>query len=224
MVFDPREPGVQTKISAPVPLRPFTEKLPVVVRKICPVTGSNDAPLISSEDELSPTSDPSKYSVHVPLVLEPSELGANAIRSSSLPETPVTLNDPIVLMSSRPSGASPITSTSSELVLNPTSEPSKYHSKVPAVLTPNETDTKRMTSESSTLPTFEIVDDLTRLNKMLPSDIKRKASTSLPFETPRPTSDPSKYNDQVPVAESNFKISSSSNATSPTVPLVVELR
>ena len=112
----------------------------------------------------------------------------------------------------------------SPLADRPTSDPSKYHWKVPAVFVPNEVGTNRTISESSTLPTLGIVHGLRKLKRILPSVMSRKASTSVPAAALRLTSDPSKYRDQIFVAESNFRISSDANATPPTVPAEVELR
>jgi len=159
----------------------------------------------------------------VPLVFEPRDVGAKAIRSSSLPDAPGTVNDPVVLMRIRPSGAKPTASISSLFVVNPTSEPSKYHEKVPAVFSPSEAGVKRTMSESSTLPRPSMVVELTKLKRIVPSDISRNAATSAPPETPSPTSEPSKYKDHAPVADSYLRMSSSLKVTPPAVPLVVEL-
>jgi len=122
-------------------------------------------------------------------VFVPREVGVKATRSSSSPDVPVTLNDPVVLRISFPSGANPMTSIFSLLADKPTSEPSKYHSKEPVVFVPNDVGMKRTISESSTLPRIGSVVGLRKLNNMLPSVINRKASR-LPVA--RPTSEPSK--------------------------------
>ena len=151
-------------------------------------TGSIQTPLTSSLVAVRPTSEPSKYHDQLPLVVDPSDVEEKAIRSSSLPEAPVTLNAPRVLITSLPSGAKPTASMSSASAVKPTSEPSKYHAKVPAVLAPVEVGMKRMMSESSTVPKPLIVAAASREMRILPSDIKAKASTS----PVTPTSEPSK--------------------------------
>lgn len=150
--------------------------------------GSIQTPLTSSVVAVRPTSEPSKYHDQLPLVVDPSDVEEKAIRSSSLPETPVTLKEPRVLTTSLPSGAKPTASMSSASVVKPTSEPSKYHAKVPAVFAPVEVGVKRMISESSTVPRLPTVDAASREIRILPSDIKAKASTS----PVTPTSEPSK--------------------------------
>ena len=84
----------------------------------------------------SPTSEPSKYSAQVPLVVAPSVVGVKASRSSSFAYAPVTETLPKVLISMRPSGVTVKASISSSLVVSPTSEPSKYHVQAPAVVLP----------------------------------------------------------------------------------------
>ena len=169
---------------------------------------------------MSPTSEPSKYNAHVPVVVAPSVVAVNTSKSSSLPETPVTPNAPSVLITSLPSGAKPIASISSAVVDKPTSEPSKYQENVPAVVEPSEVGVNRMISESSTVPKVPTAPSVSTLNRIVPSGIRKKASISLVT----PTSDPSKYMDHVLVALLYDRISSSANATLPAVPLVVELR
>ncbi len=149
----------------------------------------------SEEVVLKPTSEPSKYNDQVPLVVDPSELGEKAIRSSSSPETPGTLKDPSVLRTNLPSGAKSIASTSSAFEVKPTSEPSKYHPNVPAVFVPSDVGMKRMMSESSTVPRPLIVAGASSEMSMLPSVIRAKASTSPVM----PTSEPSKYRSHLPV-------------------------
>lgn len=93
-----------------------------------------------------PTSEPSKYIFHVPAVALPSELGVNASTSSSLPLTPGTAGLLVVESSKRPSGSNESESMLSLLVSKPTSLPSKYILKVPAVVLPKEVASKRRTS------------------------------------------------------------------------------
>ena len=190
VVVDPNVPGVQIKISAPSPAAPVTEKAPSVLRWICPFDPLIQTPPKSSlAVSANPTSDPSKYIVHVPLVVDPSEVGENASRSSSPPDAPVTLNVSNRPITNLPSGAKSRVSISSPVVVSPTSEPSKYHSNVPAVLSPNEVGIKRTISESSTVPRLPIESAVSGLKRMLLSGINAKASTSVAL---KPTSDPSK--------------------------------
>ena len=182
--------------------------------------GLIQTPVMSSDEVVfSPTSEPSKYSNQVPLVVDPRDVGEKAIKSSSLPETPVTLKEPRVLMINFPSGTKSMASTSSASVVKPTSEPSKYHWKVPVVVSPVEVGMKRMISESSTLPKPLMVAAASRDMRILPSGIKAKASTS----PVTPTSEPSKYMLHVPVAVLYETISSSLYATPPELPFVDEL-
>ena len=87
----------------------------------------------------------------------------------------VTLGGSIVLITSFPSGVKVMASMSSALAVSPTSEPSKYHSKVPAVVLPIEVGWKRRMSESSTrtlLPKpFSVgkVVSAVKLSRILPS-------------------------------------------------------
>ncbi len=190
VVAAPNVPGVQIKISAPSPDAPVTEKAPNVLRWICPFELLIQTPPKSSlAVSANPTSDPSKYIVHVPLVVDPSEVGENASRSSSPPDAPVTLNVSNRPITNLPSGAKSRVSISSPVVVSPTSEPSKYHSNVPAVLSPNEVGIKRTISESSTAPRLPIESAVSGLKRMLLSGINAKASTSVAL---KPTSDPSK--------------------------------
>lgn len=167
----------------------------------------------------NPTSEPSKYMDHDPLVVVPKDVAAKEIRSSAFPEAPVTLKGPTVLTIRLPLGAKLMASISSSVVVSPTSEPSKYMVKVPAVFDPKEVGVKRRMSELSTLPKPEIVPSVSTLSKMDPFDINSNASTSLVI----PTSEPSKYMDQTPVALLSDKISSFAKETLPAVPSVVEL-
>src|SRR3972149_3609780 len=85
----------------------------------------------------SSTSDPSKYMAQAPLVVSPREVGVKANRSSSTPLTPGTVLLPVVETNSRPSGSRSSASMFSLTVSSsPTSPPSKYRLKLPAVLPP----------------------------------------------------------------------------------------
>ena len=87
----------------------------------------------------SPTSDPSKYNAHVPLVSGPSVAGVNARMSSSArPVRVETAGLPVVEINKRPSVSSANESIFSAVALSSTSLPSKYMLKVPAVLLPSE--------------------------------------------------------------------------------------
>jgi len=102
----------------------------------------------------------------------------------------------MVLITNLPSGVKSIASMSSPPSVRPTSEPSKNHSKLPAVSLPVDVGTNLTISESSTMPKPGIAtEDESKLIKMLPSDSKAKAFTSVL----NPTSEPSKYIAQVPV-------------------------
>lgn len=185
-----------------------------------PVVESIQIPLTCSDNVLlKPTSVPSKYVDHVPLVVAPNVVAAKESMSSPFPDAPVTLYAPDRLTTNLPLGAKPMASTSSDVVDNPTSEPSKYQVKVPAVFVPSEVGVKRRISESSTVPKPVTVPSVSRLINIVPLDIKANASTSLVI----PTSEPSKYIDQIPVALFRDKISSSAKVTPPTTPSVVEL-
>src|SRR3990170_2466446 len=117
-----------------------------------PFVESSQAPLISTDEEVfSPTSEPSKYMANVPLVDEP-VVPLKTKRSSSAPEAPVPPNDPTVLIMRAPFGARPMASISSPDNVSPTSEPSKYQLKEPAVFEPSEVGVKRKMSLSSTVP------------------------------------------------------------------------
>jgi hypothetical protein len=78
-------------------------------------------------------------------------------------------------------------------------------------------------SESSIEPTLGIVVAPTKLIKMLPSSMMRKAVMSAALLLPKPTSDPSRYILQTPLPVSKANISSSAKLTPPTLPLLVEL-
>lgn len=206
-------------MSEALPLRPVTEKLPLVVMYILPVVSIQISLICSVLMVPNPTSEPSKYMAHDPLVVVPRDVAAKETRSSLFPETPVTLKGPTVLTIRLPLGAKLMASISSSVVVSPTSEPSKYIVKVPAVFDPREVGVKRTISEALTLPMPDTIPSASRLSKMDPFDINSKASTSLVM----PTSEPSKYMDQPPVALLRDKISSSAKETLPTVPSVVEL-
>ena len=221
VVVLPSEPGVQVKISEPSPLTPVTLKLPSVVRWILPAA-STQTPLMSSFDVLdSPTSEPSKYIAHEPPVVEPRAVAVKASRSSSAPDAPVTETLPVVLMSSRPSVRSSNASTSSSVVDRPTSEPSKYHDQVPAVVPPVEVGTNFRMSESSTAPKPVSVKSVSKLISRPPSGCRSKASTSV---LARPMSEPSMTSVHAPVAMFLISTSSSAKATPPAVPELLEPR
>lgn len=178
------------------------------------------APQTSSlELVFRPTSEPSKYIDHVPLVDDPHAVAENSARSSSTPLAPVTLQLPRKLTIRLPAGDTAIDEMSSPLVVKPTSEPSKNIANVPAVVEPSEVGVNCTMSESSTVPTPDTLGALSKLIRIVPSESNANALMSALGST----SEPSKYIDHVFVPVSKRMISSSANETPPTLPLVLEL-
>src|SRR5688572_19360362 len=178
-------------------------------------SASTSSPLVSP----SPTSEPSKYIDQVPLVLLPSVVGVNASTSSSLaPVTPTTAGFPVVESSTRPSGSRLTESIFSAVVSKPTSLPSKYILKAPAVTLPSEVASKRTTSWGATEIPFNVsavVND--RSSESASRKEKPKRS-----DPPTPTSEPSK--NRLQLEPSKRRISSSAEATPPIVWLPVNDR
>jgi hypothetical protein len=91
-----------------------------------------------------------------------------ASRSSSVALlTPGIAGLPEVEITSWPLGSSASASMSSLLESSPTSEPSKYRLRLPAVVAPSEVASKRMISKSSTAPRPAIVAAPSRENKIV---------------------------------------------------------
>lgn len=147
----------------------------------------------------------------------PKEVGVNARISSSAPLTPGTEELPVVEIKRRPSGKSESASILSLLVSRPTSLPSKYMLKVPAVFVPKDVPSKRTTSCGVTEIPLTVTELLNDIKAELEA-INVKATRSV---LPKPTSDPSNARRQF--CPSNSKMSSSADETPPTVcPLVNE--
>ena len=122
----------------------------MVDKKIFPFGATSSASISSLFVSPSPKAEPSKYFAQLPLVVLPRVVGVNARMSSSAPPvTPVTTGSPVVEISILLSGRTSSASISSVLALSPTSEPSKYMLKVPAVVLPNEVAVKRAISAGS---------------------------------------------------------------------------
>lgn len=106
---------------------------------MAPLESASSASTSSLLESASPTSEPSKYIVHAPLVTSPSVVGVKANISSSAPAvTPVTTGLPVVEISTRPSESRLTESMLSADVVNSTSEPFRYMLNVPVVTLPNE--------------------------------------------------------------------------------------
>ncbi len=107
------------------PLLPGTDALPIVLMSSAPSPRSATASIFSAEVD-NPTSEPSKYSSHVPDVVLPVLVGrkraTSCISSLNAPPGPLRLFVPLMPMSSEPSLMS---SNSLIGLLTPTSEPSK---------------------------------------------------------------------------------------------------
>lgn len=97
----------------------------------------------SLDEELKPTSEPSKCWAKEPEVDEEPTVPVKIKRSSSAPEAPLPEKLPVVETISRPSSARAIESTSSPLEVRLTSEPPKYQLKVPVVVVPIDVGVKR---------------------------------------------------------------------------------
>src|ERR1051325_7992953 len=177
-----------------------------------PLEVTSSASTSSSLVSDNPTSEPSKYIDHVPLVTSPSEVGVNASTSSSLPVVkPGTEGLPVVEINKRPSGSKESESIFSEVVSKPTSLPSKYRLKVPAVLLPSEVGSKRRISCGVAVIPLTVtfaVNDI----RIESESRKEKAKRS---GLPTPTSEPSKNRRQF--VPSKSKISSSEDEMPPTV-------
>src|SRR6266498_1548244 len=150
------------------------------------------------------TSEPSKYIAHVPAVVSPNEVGVNASTSSSLPLVKFGTDGlPLTENIKRPSGSSESESMLSLLVSKPTSLPSKYILKVPAVFAPSDVASKRRTSWG--------VAEIPLTVTALLNDIKIESESSIAkakrSEPPTPTSEPSKT--RLQFFPSNFRMSSS---------------
>lgn len=149
----------------------------------------------------------------MPLVTSPRAVGANAKRSSSArPLRPVTDGFPVVESKIRPSASRLKASILSLLASKPTSLPSKYMLKVPAVVVPSEV--------ASNLKTSWGVTEIPLTVSVVVKDIRIESESSIAnpnrSEPPTPTSDPSK--NKLHDIPSNRRMSSSANATPPTVP------
>src|ERR1044071_554635 len=172
-------------------------------------SASISSPLVSDR----PTSEPSKYIAHVPLVVLPRAVGVNASTSSSLAElTPVTTGLPVVEINRRPSESRDRESIFSFVVSSkPTSLPSKYKLNVPAVLLPNEVASKRRISCGVAVIPLTVtlaVKDIKMESESRNENPKRSG-------LPTPTSEPS--NNTLQFVPSNFRISSSAEDTPPIV-------
>ena len=178
-------------------------------------SASTSSPLLSAK----PTSEPSKYTAQVPAVVLPKEVGVNASTSSSLPlVSPGTDGLPVVENNNRPSDSNESESMLSPLVSKPTSLPSKYILKVPAVVLPRDVASKRSTSCGVAVMPLTVTEVVNDINKESESSMA-KAKRS---EPPTPTSEPSKNKDQF--LPSNLRISSSAEETPPIVWLPVKDR
>lgn len=166
-----------------------------------------------------PTSEPSKYKAHVPAVTLPSEVGVNASTSSSARlASPEIEGLPLVETSNRPSESSVSESIVSLLDSSPTSLPSKYRLNVPAVRLPSEVASKRRISCGAAVIPLTVTLELKDIRIVSASTMENAKRSGLPT----PTSEPSKKRLQpVPL---KCRMSSSANATPPTVPLPVNDR
>lgn len=170
---------------------------------------SISSPLLSA----SPTSEPSKYIAHDPVVLLPKDTGVKANISSSLPETPGTEGLPVVEIKMRPSGSTLNESILSLVVLRPTSLPSMYMLNVPAVVVPSDVASKRTISWGAIVrpPTvMALLKDI----RMVSESTTDMAKTST---LPNPTSEPS--NSMLQFCPLKYRISSSVKERPSTVPL-----
>lgn len=141
----------------------------------------------------------------------PSDVGVKANTSSSAPVTPVTDGLPVVEIRIRPSESSETASRFSAVVVSATSLPSKYMLKVPAVVAPKEVASKRTMSCGVTAIPLTVIAVLNAIRRESAS-IRVKANISVALS---PTSEPSK--NRLQAWPSNRKISSSADATPPTV-------
>src|SRR6266496_3010095 len=155
----------------------------------------------------------------VPLVTSPREVGVNANTSSSLPVVrPGTEGLPVVESNSRPSGSTDTESIFSAVVSKPTSLPSKYILKVPAVLLPKDVALKRTTSCGVTAIPLRVM-ALLKAIKMVLGPSMEKAER---FTAPKPTSEPSE--NRLQFVPSNFKMSSFAEEIPPIIWLPVNER
>ena len=178
-------------------------------------SASTSSPLISA----NPTSEPSKYIVHAPLVFAPNAVGVNSNTSSSLPPViPVTVGLPVVEINTCPLGSRLTASIFSAATSSPTSMPLRYMLNVPAVTLPSNVASKRRTSRGVTeipLTVKAVLNDMRSVSE----STMAKANRS---EPPTPTSEPSK--NRLQFAPSKRRMSSSAEATPPTVALPVNER
>lgn len=158
-----------------------------------------------------PTSEPSKYICQAPLVTFPREVGINASTSSSLAESPVTDVLPVVEISTLPSESSETESRLSAEVVSPTSLPSKYMLKVPAVVVPRDVASKRTISCGATAMPFTVTEALNAIRMLSGSRMEKPTRST----AASPTSEPSK--NRLQVSPLRFKISSSAETTPATV-------
>ena len=178
-------------------------------------SASTSSPLVSA----NPTSDPSKYINHVPLVSAPNVVEVNASMSSSRPPvTPETVGLPVVEISIRPSTSRVTESMFSAATSSPTSMPLRYMLNVPAVTGPSEVASNCRTSRWVTAIPFTVKAVLKDM-RIVSASTKENAKRS---EPPTPTSEPSKI--KLQFVPSKRRISSSADATPPTVPLPVNER